>query len=173
LQFISVEDSTRSVHASRVPLQPASPHLRSEVSILTAIAEATVSARHGIGWQAMRDDYRRIREHIARVVPGCESYEVNVHRPGGYVMPHPPRESRSFDTPIGPRRVRGVTHRGAAGANGACAVADPAQPRPVQHHIYGLSDRYRGIEGGRRVMFMHRDDITTLGFNNGDRAGST
>jgi formate dehydrogenase major subunit len=36
-----------------------------------------------------------------------------------------------------------------------------------------LSDRYRGIEGGRRVMFMHRDDITTLGFNNGDRAGST
>ena len=29
--------------------------------------------------------------------------------------------------------------------------------------IYGLSDRYRGIEGGRRVIFLHRDDIS-LGF---------
>ena len=25
--------------------------------------------------------------------------------------------------------------------------------------IYGLSDRYRGIEGGRRVVFVHREDI--------------
>ena len=31
--------------------------------------------------------------------------------------------------------------------------------------IYGLSDRYRGIEGGRRVIFVHRDDIAALGFD--------
>ncbi len=35
--------------------------------------------------------------------------------------------------------------------------------------IYGLSDRYRGIEGGRRVIFMHRDDIAALGYDDGDR----
>ena len=34
--------------------------------------------------------------------------------------------------------------------------------------IYGLSDRYRGIEGGRKVIFLHADDITHLGFDNGD-----
>ena len=34
--------------------------------------------------------------------------------------------------------------------------------------IYGLSDRYRGIEGGRRVVFVHRDDIAALGFAEGD-----
>ncbi len=34
--------------------------------------------------------------------------------------------------------------------------------------IYGLSDRYRGIEGGRRVIFLHRDDIAALGFDDGD-----
>jgi formate dehydrogenase major subunit len=34
--------------------------------------------------------------------------------------------------------------------------------------IYGLSDRYRGIEGGRRVVFVNRDDITALGFSAGD-----
>ncbi len=45
----------------------------------------------------MREDYRRIREHISRVLPGSESYEVTVRRPGGYLMPHPPRDSRTFD----------------------------------------------------------------------------
>ena len=30
--------------------------------------------------------------------------------------------------------------------------------------IYGLSDRYRGIEGGRRVVFVHPDDLQDLGF---------
>ncbi len=34
--------------------------------------------------------------------------------------------------------------------------------------IYGLSDRYRGIEGGRKVIFLHRDDITDLGFRDGE-----
>ena len=100
-QFVSVEDSTCSVHASRGPLEPASPDLRSEVAIVTGLAEATLGNRHGIDWRAMREDYRVIRRHIARVVPGCESYEVNVDRPGGFVLPHPPRDSRTFPTASG------------------------------------------------------------------------
>ncbi len=34
--------------------------------------------------------------------------------------------------------------------------------------IYGLSDRYRGIEGGRRVVFLHSDDVAALGFAEAD-----
>ena len=34
--------------------------------------------------------------------------------------------------------------------------------------IYGLDDRYRGVEGGRRVVFVHREDIAALGFEPGD-----
>ena len=34
--------------------------------------------------------------------------------------------------------------------------------------IYGLSDRYRGIEDGRRVVFAHADDLAALGFADGD-----
>jgi molybdopterin-dependent oxidoreductase alpha subunit len=168
-QYISVEDSVCSVHASRGPLEPASPHLRSEVSILTSIAEATLGERHGINWRSMRDDYRFIREHIARVVPGCESYEVNVRLPGGFLMPHPPRDSRTF-------------HTKSAKAEFVVSPIELLQVPPghlvlqtLRSHdqfnttIYGLSDRYRGIEGGRRVIFVHRDDITSLGFNPGDR----
>lgn len=29
--------------------------------------------------------------------------------------------------------------------------------------IYGLDDRYRGIHGGRRVIFVNRDDLAELG----------
>ena len=33
--------------------------------------------------------------------------------------------------------------------------------------IYGLSDRYRGIEDARRVVFVHPDDIAAFGLSDG------
>jgi molybdopterin-dependent oxidoreductase alpha subunit len=167
-QFVSVEDSTCSVHASRGPLRPVSPHLRSEVAIVTGLAEATLGDRYGIDWRAMRDDYRRIRRHIARTVPGCGSYEVNVSRPGGFVMPHPPRDSRRFTTESG---------RGEFTVSAIEALQVPPGHlilQTVRSHdqfnttIYGFSDRYRGIERGRRVVFVNARDIEELGFDDGD-----
>ena len=35
--------------------------------------------------------------------------------------------------------------------------------------IYGLDDRYRGVKGGRRVVFCHPDDIAEAGFTAGER----
>lgn len=35
--------------------------------------------------------------------------------------------------------------------------------------IYGLDDRYRGVFGERRVLFIHADDIAALGMQAGDR----
>ena len=34
--------------------------------------------------------------------------------------------------------------------------------------IYGLDDRYRGVHHGRRVVFVHPDDIEALGLADGD-----
>ncbi len=34
--------------------------------------------------------------------------------------------------------------------------------------IYGLDDRYRGVKGGRRVVFVHPHDILDLGHTDGD-----
>ncbi len=167
-QWISVEDSTCSVHSSKGPLEPASPLLKSEVEIITGIAEATIGDRHGIAWRDMRANYSVIRKHISRVVPGCESYEVNVRRPGGWVMPHPPRDSRTFTTKSGkaefvvsPIDVLQVPDR-------HLILQTLRSHDQFNTTIYGLSDRYRGIEGGRRVIFLHRDDISHLGFRNGD-----
>ena len=37
--------------------------------------------------------------------------------------------------------------------------------------IYGLDDRYRGVKGGRRVLFINPDDVGALGF--AEATGST
>ncbi|TKV57167.1 FdhF/YdeP family oxidoreductase [Nakamurella flava] len=166
-QWISVEDSTCSVHASRGPLKPASPHLRSEVEIVTGIAQATLGDRHGIAWQAMRDDYSVIRQHISRVVPGCASYEVNVRRPGGFVMPHPPRDSRTFPTSSGLAEFAVNPIDTIVAPPGHLLLQTLRSHDQYNTTIYGLSDRYRGVEGGRKVIFLHADDIAAHGFTDG------
>jgi molybdopterin-dependent oxidoreductase alpha subunit len=167
-QFISVEDSVCAVHASRGVLDPASPHLRSETAIVCGMAEATLGDRYGIRWAAMRDNYDVIRDHISRVVAGCEDYTAKVDRPGGFVLPHPPRDTRTFQTESGlaefvtsPIDVLHVPE-------GHLLLQTLRSHDQFNTTIYGLSDRYRGIEGGRRVVFVHPDDIAHLGFSAGD-----
>jgi formate dehydrogenase major subunit len=167
-QTITVEDSVCSVHASRGPLKPASSELRSEVAIITGIAEATLGDRYGIDWKAMRDDYTVIRRHIERTVEGCEAYHEKAHQPGGFLLPHAPRDNREFDTDSG---------RGEFAVSPIELLDVPPKHlllQTMRSHdqfnttIYGLSDRYRGIEGGRKVVFVHREDIAALGFEPGD-----
>jgi molybdopterin-dependent oxidoreductase alpha subunit len=167
-QWISVEDSTCSVHSSRGPLKPASDLLKSEVAILTGIAEAAVGDRHGIDWKGMRENYSTIRSHISRVVNGCEGYEVNVRRPGGFVLPHPPRDSRTFETTSGRGEFTTSPIDVLHVPDGHLLLQTLRSHDQFNTTIYGLSDRYRGIEGGRRVVFVHREDIAALGFQDGD-----
>ena len=167
-QWISVEDSTCSVHASRGPLEPASPQLRSEVDIVTSIAEATLGDRYGLQWKAMRDDYRVIRRHIAKVVPGCEDYEVNVRKPGGMIMPHPPRDTRTFATRSGKAEFVASPIEVVHVPDGHVLLQTLRSHDQYNTTIYGLSDRYRGIEGGRKVVFVHPDDIAAFGLRDGD-----
>ena len=35
--------------------------------------------------------------------------------------------------------------------------------------IYGLDDRYRGVKGGRRVVFVNPADVERFGLSEGDR----
>ena len=167
-QFVTVEDSMSAVHASRGPLEPASPHLRSETAIVCGIAAATLGDRHGIAWQRMADDYGVIREHIARVVPGCDDYSARTDRPGGFVLPHPPRDSREFHTDSGKGEIAVSPIEVLQVPDRHLLLQTLRSHDQFNTTIYGLSDRYRGIEDGRRVVFVHRDDIATLGFDPGD-----
>jgi formate dehydrogenase major subunit len=165
-QFVTVEDSMSAVHASRGPLRPASPHLRSEVAIVCGIAQATLGP--ALGWEQMAADYSRIRGHISRVVKGFDDFETKVDRPGGFVLPHPPRDSRQFPTRSGRADLAvspiDVLHV----PDGHLLLQTLRSHDQFNTTIYGLSDRYRGIEGGRRVVFVHPDDVDAFGLSDGD-----
>lgn len=167
VQRVTVEDSMSAVHASHGPLEPASPHLRSEVDIVCSLALATLGDRHGLPWAEFRSDYGEIRRRIARVVPGCEAYDEKVDRPGGFVLPHPPRDSRTFRTDVGLARFTASPLDILHVPEGRLLLQTMRSHDQFNTTIYGLDDRYRGIKGGRRVVLVHPDDIAALGLADG------
>ncbi|MGA8255808.1 MAG: FdhF/YdeP family oxidoreductase [Nocardioides sp.] len=167
-QRVTVEDSMSSVHASKGPLSPASKHLRSEVDIVCGLAQSTLGDKHGIPWADFRADYSAIRRRIANVVPGCAAYDEKIDEPGGFVLPHPPRDSRTFPTDVD-RAVFSVSPLEVVHVpEGRLLLQTLRSHDQFNTTIYGLDDRYRGIKGGRRVVFVHPDDIRHLGWTDGD-----
>ncbi len=157
-QFVTTENSMAVVQASLGFLPPASDDLLSEPAIVARLATATLGDRSNIDWQGMIADYDRIRDHIARVVPGFGDYNTRVRRPGGFHLPSPVAE-RIFKTPSG--RAVFTIHD----LPGHDLKPDQFLMMTMRSHdqfntsIYGLDDRYRGIYNGRRVVFLNRDDI--------------
>jgi formate dehydrogenase major subunit len=162
-QRVTVEDSASAVHASQGPLEPASPHLRSEVDIVCSLALATLGDDHVVPWAAMRDDYSEVRRRISRVVPGCEAYDEKVDQPGGFVLPHPPNDSRTFDTDVQRAKFTVSPTDVLHVPEGRLLLQTLRSHDQFNTTIYGLDDRYRGVSGGRRVVFVHPADIQALG----------
>ena len=172
-QVVSVEDSMSMVHGSAGINRPASPHLLSEVGIIAGIAEATVGTQT-VSWPALADDYERIRTHIEATIPGFDDYNTRLRTPRGFLLRNSAAH-REWNTPTGKANFF-------AGALPACTVhqqARTAQSRfalqTFRSHdqynttVYGLDDRYRGVYGERNVIFIHPDDLASLGAKSGDR----
>jgi molybdopterin-dependent oxidoreductase alpha subunit len=167
-QFVTVEDSMGIVHASRGSLPPASKHLLSETRIVASLAAATLGSRGpAIGWGVLSDDYDRIRDHIGRVVPGCESYNERIRRPGGFRLRNAARE-RVFETPTGRAAftVQALPSRDLA--PGQLLMMTIRSHDQYNTTVYGLDDRYRGIRGGRRVVFLSAADAGERNLREGD-----
>ncbi|MEJ7775308.1 MAG: FdhF/YdeP family oxidoreductase [Nocardioidaceae bacterium] len=168
-QRVTVEDSMSAVHASKGPLRPASDQLRSEVDIVCSLALATLGDRYGIPWAGFRSDYTNIRHSIAKVVPGCNAYAEKVDRPGGFVLPHPPRDSRTFATKQGAAVFTASPLDVLHVPEGRLLLQTIRSHDQFNTTIYGLDDRYRGIKNGRRVVFVHREDVAELALHEGQQ----
>ncbi|MFB9312003.1 FdhF/YdeP family oxidoreductase [Nocardioides plantarum] len=166
-QRVTVEDSVCSVHASRGPLEPASDHLRSEVDIICSVAQATLGDRHALPWDDFRGDYSQIRRRIGRMVPGCAGYEEKVDQPGGFVLPHPPRDTRTFETDTGRANFTVSPTEVLHVPQGRLLLQTMRSHDQFNTVIYGLDDRYRGIKDGRQVVFVNQLDIEAQGLRDG------
>jgi molybdopterin-dependent oxidoreductase alpha subunit len=183
-QAVTVEDSMGMVHHSRGTLAPASAQLRSEVAIVCGLARALFgaggaggSASGAVGdraagaavpWEAFRDDYREIRRRIEAVVPGFDDFEAKIARSGGFALPHPPRDSRTFPTATGKARFTVNELEWARAPEGRLLLQTLRSHDQYNTTIYGLNDRYRGVKAGRRVVFMSAEDIAAHGLADGD-----
>lgn len=161
-QFVTVENSMGIVHTSRGVNQPCSAHLKSEPAIVSGIAQALFGNDGKLDWQEMENNYDVVRDHIAGSIAGFENFNQKVRKPEGFYLPNGPREG-NFTTPSGkahfsvhPIQVQKV-------ASGRFIMMTIRSHDQYNTTIYGLDDRYRGIENERRVVLMNADDMTQAG----------
>ena len=161
-QSITVEDSMSMVHASAGRNVPASPHLRSESSIVAGLARATLGPTSKVRWEWLVADYDRIRDAIEQVFPIFQGYNARIRIPGGFHLTSLARE-RIWATASG--KAEFAVFPGLA--------EDPHQDDPdalwlttMRSHdqynttLYSLSDRYRGVFNQRRVLFINDAEMT-------------
>jgi molybdopterin-dependent oxidoreductase alpha subunit len=174
-QGVTVEDSMSMVHISYGLNKPASPDLLSEIAIVSRMAQATLGDRHQLKWQAYRDDYALIRDDIEKVFDDFYDYNARVARPGGFHLKVASRE-REWVTASG--KAQFVAHkieldtpiRRARRQYGDRVLVMMTTRSHDQYNttIYAMDDRYRGVFGMRRVIFINQADIDMLGMRDGD-----
>ncbi len=162
LQFVTVENSMSVVHRSQGRLAPASEHLRSEPAIVAGLARALLGERSRVPWQELAADYDRIRDRIARVIPGFEDMNRRVRQRGGFALPSGAR-TRAFETASGRAHLRSVPLPRLELRPGEYLMMTVRSHDQYNTTVYGLGDRYRGIEGDRRVVLVHADDLAEQG----------
>lgn len=167
-QFLSVEDSMSVIHKTQGRLAPISEHLLSEPVIVARMAQATLGDDHGVDWRAMAEDYDVIRDHISRVIPGFEDFNARVRTKNGFVLPNPPRDTRTFATDIGKARFSVSPLEYLEAPEGHLILQTVRSHDQYNTTFYGLDDRYRGVSDARRVILVHEEDLAGLGFEDRD-----
>ncbi len=166
-QSISTEDAMSSVMLSLGSRKPASPHLLSEPEIIARIARATMPDS-ATPWEWYVGDYDRIRDTMAKVLPGFEGFNELVRQQYGFRIPQPARE-RDFQTPSGKAEFSDAEL-----PNVIPEEADVLVLQTMRSHdqwnttIYSADDRYRGVRNIRELVFMHRRDMKDRGIAEGD-----
>ena len=169
-QFVTVEDSMGVVHSSTGSLTPPSPEVRSETAIIGGLAHALFGHDHIVEWAALGASNDLIRDHIANVIPGFTGFNSRVRVPGGFVLPHPPRDSGTFPTDDGRAQFTVTTVPNAASlaaADGELMLQTLRSHDQYNTTIYGHDDRYRGISGDRHIVMLNPTDIAQLGLADG------
>ncbi|MBB3176631.1 FdhF/YdeP family oxidoreductase [Variovorax sp. Sphag1AA] len=175
-QGVTVEDSMGMVHISGGINPPASEHLLSEPAIVARLAAATIGHRSKTPWLWLIEDYSRIRDRIEAVFDDFHEFNSRVAVPGGFRLRNAASE-RVWETPT--RKANFATHAvpqdtpshlARARVRDAVVFTLLTTRSHDQYNttIYGMDDRYRGVFGQRRVVFINKDDIRALGFKDGD-----
>jgi molybdopterin-dependent oxidoreductase alpha subunit len=171
-QIVSVEDTMSMVHGSGGINPAANKALLSEVAIVAGIASATLGSEK-VDWLRLADDYDLIRDHIAAVIPGFEDCNTRLRKPRGFYLRNAARE-RDWNTRSGKAEFYTGTlpeqteFQRARDGRGLFVLQTFRSHDQYNTTIYGMDDRYRGVYGERRVVFVNPQDMAELGYEAGD-----
>jgi len=165
-QFVTVENSMGVVHRSKGTMKPVSNNLMSEPSLVAKLG--LLLCPDTLPWESLMEDYDTIRDLMASSLNGFEDYNVRVREINGFLLPNPPRDACEFNT---------VTGKASFTVHNLPNVSLPDDRfvlMTIRSHdqynttIYGLHDRYRGVHGNRRVLFMNALDMSEYGLKTKD-----
>lgn len=177
-QVVSVEDSASMTHASAGIQPPLSPEMTGEPALVCGLGRALLG--DAMGWSAMAEDYGLIRTRMEAclegVFEGFAGYNEKLRQPGGFLLPNH-AALRQWKTSTGKAEFRahpipldGPVHRARRGAGPAVlALMTLRGHDQFNTTVYSPDDRYRGVFGTRRVIFMNVEDIAERGLGDGDR----
>lgn len=169
-QFVSCENSMGVVQMSKGILKPVAKDLRNENRIICEIAKLTLGAKTKVDWEKYTNNYDAVRDLVERFIPGFEQYNKRVREPGGFYLPNGPRAGKFSSKEFGDKMPFSISR-----VPEIAMGPDDYRMATIRSHdqfnttIYGMDDRYRGIHGERRVVFMNPSDVTAAGFQAGDK----
>jgi molybdopterin-dependent oxidoreductase alpha subunit len=167
-QFQSTENSMGVVEMSHGRLPPASKDLMSEPAMICQIAARTLGAKSKLDWLSLVDNYDRIRDLIAKVIPGCDGYNEKVRQKFGFYLPNKPREGGFADTKSGKANFTVVDLPKRELEPGQLVLTTVRSHDQFNTTVYAWNDVYRGIHNGRRVLLMNTEDMADRGLKAGD-----
>ena len=166
-QFITCENSMGVVQMSKGKLKPVSGDLRSEPQIVIGLAKATLGSKSVIPWDKYATHYDHIRDAIEAGIPGFDNYNERAREMGGFYLPNSARDGK-WNTLNGKANFNVSTPVAVTVADDELMMMTIRSHDQFNTTIYGLNDRYRGVENERRVIFMNPKDIKKLGFEAGE-----
>lgn len=178
-QCITVEDSMSMVHSSTGQNTPASAHLRSETAIVAGIAKASVGEKI-VNWTNLMNDYSLIRSDISKVLPDFIDYNQRIKVGRGFHLENKAAQRQwqtttlkaTFSSALLPEKL---AHEVAKELTEKTVLTLQTLRSHDQYNtsIYGMDDRYRGIHGERRVVFVNIDDMAKQQLSHGDKVKIT
>ena len=161
-QFVTVENSMGIVHMSEGSVQPVSPYLRSEPWIISHLCNAVLPDERN--WLEFVNNYDNIRDLMSRALFGFEDYNSRVRQENGFLLPNPPRDSRTFSTATNKANLLSHPLPDLSIPEGKFVMITIRSHDQYNTTIYGLNDRYRGVHGNRRVVLMNATDMIERGW---------
>jgi len=169
-QSISMEDSTACIHGSRGQRRPVADNLLSEPRIIAELAKATLAPNPKLDWDIWVSDYSLVRDAIERTWP--EQFK-NINRrmfePGGFPRPLAARE-RKWKTPNGKANftIPKASLKPPPEDEAIFELMTMRADGQFNTTIYNEDDRFRGIQGGRYVVFINPEDMARMDLKQGD-----